>query len=785
MSAEQHQQEIKELFLSKYKVTHKVSDRIELFQTLIDLAEKYSLPAYAACFRGYLAWLKKEYDQALSHFQESTQIDKSLPYPWYGIGNVYVCLEQNDQALKSYEKAIELDENYVYPWNGLGNVYYDLKQNDQALKCYEKAIELDETYAYPWNGLGNVYSDLKQNDQALKCYKKAIELDENCAHPWYGLGNVYSEEKKYEQSLKCYEKAIELDETDAYPWNGLGNMFFDLKEYVKAKEHYEKAIKLEMSLPAPWNGLANIYAELKEYDKAKEYYEKVIELDPNEPHGKFNLGLLLFEQRKYSEAKALLQIAQAGYQKIEYKNEYWIARTQELLSEIKKRQDSEKYAAQVEQSSPPMMKVLRDTMAMKLAEEAEENQRSFRQFLDEPLDHEKDVSEEYLLVLRRWNSYTPIVADDFHIGKGGGYFLKVKGKGIVIDPGFNFIDNFRVTRGLFHEIDAVLVSHAHNDHTADLESILTLLEEYNEEIKDSSDPTKKTTIRRELAENKKPPVAPKDIAQEEIDQVFLKSPRRKIIDFYLTVSVFKKYGGLFDLFSKNNYCLHIVEPKDSKDLFGGVRKGGVRIEFLKAKHNDIISDRNSVGLYIEFSDLILIYSGDTGWNHEIEQQYKVLGRKFARKYRLLLAHLGGVKEKEESFFSKQNQEAFYENHLGRLGLVRINEVLQPQVCIISEFGEELRERRQDLANIYRDAFEQKIAFIPGDINLKFDLKTRKVWAITKIDRGELSEDYIDPKLVSSELLRKDYSLHYFDSKAKINTCHLVQIRRDKLDKNQQ
>jgi tetratricopeptide (TPR) repeat protein len=396
----------------------------------------------------------------------------------------------------------------------------------------------------------------------------------------------------------------------------------DLTEYDQAKRCCEKAIKLDETWTYPWNGLGIVYSALKQYVKAKECYEKANELDPDDPTSQFNLGLLLFEQRKYSEAQVNLQIAQAGYQKAEYNNEYWLARTQDLLGEIKERLDSEKPATQAKPSSCPMMEVLPDNRAMKLSGEAEENQRSFRHFLDEPLDHEKDASEDYLLMLRRWNSYTPIIADNFHIGKGGGYFLKVKGKGIVIDPGFNFIDNFRGAGGLFHEIDAVLVSHAHDVYTADLEAILTLLEEYNEEIKDSSDPKKKT-IRRELAENKKPPVAPEDITQEELYQAFLESPRRKIIHFYLTASVFKKYGGLFDLVSQNTYCLHTVEPKDSKDLFGGVKNGGIKIKFLKSNYNNIISDPNSVGLNIEFPpDLVLSYPADTTWNHDIEQQYK-------------------------------------------------------------------------------------------------------------------------------------------------------------------
>lgn len=759
MTADPHQQEIKELYLSRSKVIQKVQDRIELYQTLIDLAEKYSLPALAACFRGFLAWVKKDFDQALSHFQEATRLDEALPYPWYGLANVYHDLEAYDQAKHCYEKAIELDHTWAFPWNGLGVLYRELKEYEQAMKCFERAIELDGTLSSPWNGLGNVYINLEEYDKAKEHYKKAIELDWTWAHPWNGLGTVYHNLKEYEQAKQCYEKAIEIDGTLSNPWNGLGN----------------------------------VYSDLKEYDKANEQYKKAIELDPNEPLYQFNLGLVLFEQRKYSVAKEPLKIAEKTYQeKKEYKNEYWLSRTQDLLNEIKALQESEenlqkleKEAAQDSKPLSPLQKILAETVDRKMAEEAERNQQAFLQFLDEPGDHGKDTPEDYLLVLRRWNSYTPIVTDNFHIGKGGGYFLKVNGKGIVIDPGFNFIDNFRAAGHLFHEIDVVLVSHAHNDHTADLESILTLLDKYNKEIKDSSDLNKKT-IRRELAENKK--VDPQDITQPEIDKAFFASPRRKIINFYLTASVNKKYGGLFDLFSTQDYFPHVVEPGFNRSLFGGVKAGGVKVHFLKAKHDDIISDRHSVGLYIEFPDnLVLIYTGDTGWNDEIKRQYQKLGRNFSKRDRLLLAHLGGVKKKEQFYFTELDKsKVFYDNHLGRLGLALLNEVLQPQVCIISEFGEELREWRQDLADLYQDAFAQKASFIPGDIGLKFMLKTRKIRTIENIDitNGTYSEADIDPKFVSSVLLRKDFSLHYINKNAGFKKEDLVQILADLFDHSQ-
>lgn len=648
-----------------------------------------------------------------------------------------------EMAQTNFDKSLKLDEKISYTWNGFGNLYIELEEYDKAIECYNKSIYLDANFVYPYNGLGVVYHKLTDYENAKLWFQKAIRCDKNYAAPWHNLGRMYAELKEYKDAIKCYKKAIILDKNWAYPWNGIGRLFQNLNKLQKAKY----------------------------------YYEKAIQLDPESFIFLFNLGSLLYELGEISDAKI--------YLKKNIQNEdidkYFLSRTKELLSRIQKQEDSESRAAQKPELSSPLEKVLFTTMREKLAEEAAQNQRSFHNFLIEPDNYGRASSKDYLLVLRRWNSYTPIVADNFHMSKGGGYFLKVDNKGIIIDPGFNFIDNFRAAGRFFHEIDAVLVSHAHNDHTADLESILTLLDQYNKEIKDSPDPDKEDTIRREIAERKK--VEEDRISKEEIDRVFLSSERRKIIDFYLTASVFKKYGGLFDLFSKNDYCLHIIEPNDEKHLIPGVK-----VNFIFAKHEDIISDRNSVGLYIQYkNNLVLIYTGDTGWNNIIEQQYKEIRKLFSRKYRLLLAHIGGVKKEEEFFLSETNKEkAFYPNHLGRLGLVRINEALRPRICIISEFGEELRERRQEIADIYQEAFDNKILFIPGDIGLEFNLKNRKIMAIKgiNIETRKLIRGYTSPKLISSVLLRKDYSLHYFKKDINIKREDLVQIIGDHFEKTQ-
>lgn len=85
-------------------------------------------------------------------------------------------------------------------------------------------------------------------------------------------------------------------------------------------------------------------------------------------------------------------------------------------------------------------------------------------------------------VLRRWNSFTPRIPSSEKI-IGGGYFLQWNGKGIVIDPGFNYLENMKKKRINPGDVNAIIVTHSHPDHTADLEPILMMKAKRAERLK--------------------------------------------------------------------------------------------------------------------------------------------------------------------------------------------------------------------------------------------------------------------------------------------------------------
>lgn len=100
-----------------------------------------------------------------------------------------------------------------------------------------------------------------------------------------------------------------------------------------------------------------------------------------------------------------------------------------------------------------------------------------------PQDKKRIICKNYFVVLKRYNSFTPALPRPLQCkdqSRGGGYFLRWQGKGIAIDPGFNFIQNLDVIGLSIGNIDAIILTHGHNDHYIDIDPILTLIYEHND-----------------------------------------------------------------------------------------------------------------------------------------------------------------------------------------------------------------------------------------------------------------------------------------------------------------
>lgn len=318
------------------------------------------------------------------------------------------------------------------------------------------------------------------------------------------------------------------------------------------------------------------------------------------------------------------------------------------------------------------------------------------------------MGEDFLLVLRRWNSYTPSLVVHDPVSKGGGYFLAWKGVGIVIDPGFNFIEHFHQHGLRIKDIESIFITHAHIDHCVELDSLLTLLYEYNDRRKG----------------------------------------KPKKINLYMNIGALKKFGGwITSCHMGVIHKIHMLEgpvPMHGKLItkqMPSIGNARISVKSAPALHNEIWSEEYSVGLIFKLfsSDdpkkpvVRIGITSDTRWQREIQEHYKSCD--------LMVFHLGGVQRREIfSTLPVTDNRRLYKNHLGAVGTTLMMHNLMEtgprprlKLAVVSEFGEELKGLRKEIIDVVRGAIGDQLRVEPeelrcviGDVGTKIMLPASRL-----------------------------------------------------------
>ena len=269
-------------------------------------------------------------------------------------------------------------------------------------------------------------------------------------------------------------------------------------------------------------------------------------------------------------------------------------------------------------------------------------------------------NDYYLQFLKAYSSASPVMRSRRAEAVGGGYFLCAAGYGCVIDPGHHFLDNFFRKNHSIDDIDAVIVTHFHDDHYADLAPLLSLL---------------------------------------------YRSLRGK--------SVPRKIAFCCDYVTACAFAT-VAEAKGSTEYLDCRRLGpgtdpiplapGLVLHTLPTDHYVFGDRRSGVGLVFELQQrgCTLVITGDTAWTPEVGREYTELCKR-CRGDLTLVAHVSSVSLAEIPF-AHDGPGLFHENHLCIHGLCKAIEALRPKNVFLSEVGEELASVVEGLARLIGETY---------------------------------------------------------------------------------
>lgn len=339
------------------------------------------------------------------------------------------------------------------------------------------------------------------------------------------------------------------------------------------------------------------------------------------------------------------------------------------------------------------------------------------------------TSRDVFCVLRSWSSFTPFLPQQWasnrearFTSRGGGYLLRWKGHGIAVDPGPSFIRNLYETGFKVDDIDTVIVTHNHPDHTYEVEGVLNLASRAGHRISSFL-----------LSRNANTGLA---------SQVKMSSPKSEIVVFGCGDTWLLESGG-----------------------------STLTIQGLVAHHADIGWHRKISAFGVAFYErdrleerVLAAISSDTHWCPTVEQSFATL-----KNVEIFVAHVSRVE-----FDEMCEPGRYYSKHLGVLGAFRALKTVRPHVGVLSEWGEELAGYRAPIAAAVQRALrvttgEDNIrpCCLPGDRGLRFefdDYRRAQVACSFPQQRRDFDEcgRAIEPKdvVVDAHVDDGEHRIHY-------------------------
>lgn len=287
--------------------------------------------------------------------------------------------------------------------------------------------------------------------------------------------------------------------------------------------------------------------------------------------------------------------------------------------------------------------------------------------------------EDRFICLKNLSSSTPIintVAFDTS-SVGGGFFLRLNGVGIVVDPGIGFVTLMHQFGIFIDDIDAVIVTHAHIDHNCDVAAISSLLYDYN---------------RNREKDNK---------LYSEILGCNLAEAHS--IEWYMDSTTLKATKNILD----EQHVHKLEDYVDHPGSIDTVKNGSVILSAFHTRH--IKGNRDTFGIKLDFT----VSDKYVSWGYTSDTAYFEGLENFFRGCNVLLFNISDIYVKDV------RQVTFKQTHLGFAGSIKLLNSVKPGLALASEFCCTRGDYRHEIVRALRETVTSaETTILPAEVGCK-------------------------------------------------------------------
>ncbi len=263
----------------------------------------------------------KYYANALSYFEQATDLNPDFAQAWFQIGHcrselvqrqienteeyLYTeeVFERYQGTIEAYRKAIELQPDYADARSSLAELFDYFGESQwgelefpsdymRAIEWYKQAAEIDHDWAAAYHQIGQIYTLLMENcddyeirdqinfdgtlgiaEARIKTYQQLIKVQPDSAEAYYELGEAYTRWINPFITLEENYGDETRDEIEAMKQGKHPRIQEVLK---KAIEAYRTAVRIKPNYAAAYNELAKAYQWTGWFEEAIQAFKQAI-----------------------------------------------------------------------------------------------------------------------------------------------------------------------------------------------------------------------------------------------------------------------------------------------------------------------------------------------------------------------------------------------------------------------------------------------------------------------------------------------------------------------------
>jgi protein O-GlcNAc transferase len=209
------------------------------------------------------------------------------------LGVVLKALSKNELAMNACNRATELEPSLPTPYYTRGNIYRSIGKHQHAISEFAQCIELDTSYADAHMNMGLSYRELGKSEEAIACLRSAVRARPQYAMAHCNLALSLQAQGKLEEALDSYNRSIDLNTRYPEALAARASCLADMGNYDAAIKSARLAIEMRPNFAEALNNVGTYYRQQGLHSEAIKSFEAAIEINPNHSNARYNLSLSL------------------------------------------------------------------------------------------------------------------------------------------------------------------------------------------------------------------------------------------------------------------------------------------------------------------------------------------------------------------------------------------------------------------------------------------------------------------------------------------------------------